>query len=162
MSKRTNTHVSISNAVMQDIETGKVDMRPRTYFVLLSGLAAAAVVSAGVATAYLTSIAYFWLRIVNSDRMAYGARARLSDELASFPWWLLVLAVVLGMAAVLLVRRQGHLYRHRMSTIALLIVLASLLIGIVFASFNIGQPYAQNHAPMMQQRGQGSGRHIQK
>ncbi|MCA9327397.1 hypothetical protein KDA14_02605 [Candidatus Saccharibacteria bacterium] len=150
---------SISEKVMHDISSGTVAMHPRTYFTLLSALVAAVVVTAGLVTAYFTSILYFWVRIATADTMAYGARSRLSDALAAFPWWLLALTILLGVAAVWLVRRQGRLYKHRASTIALLLVAGSLLLGVVFASFDIGQPFAEHHAPMSNQHGQGGQRH---
>lgn len=152
---------SISEKVMHDISSGTVTMRPRTYFSLLSALSASVVLAAGLIIAYATSIMYFWLRIVSSDTMAYGARSRLSDALASFPWWLLALAVLLGVAAVWLVRQQGRLYKQKTSTVALLLVAGSLLLGVVFASFNVGQPFAQRHSPMSGQHSQSGQRHMQ-
>lgn len=140
---------------MQDIQAGTVTMKPRIYFGALVALAALTSVAAGLATAYLTSIVYFWLRIMSSGTMAYGARSRLSEAIATFPWWLLILAAVLGAAAVMLVRRQGHMYRHRTSALVLVLVLVSLLIGAGFSALNIGQPYAQQHTSTMQQHGNG-------
>lgn len=147
---------SIRDAVMHDIQAGNVTMRPRVYYVTLSALAGLTVITAGLSAAYFMSIVYFWVRIIRADGMAYGARLRLSDALASFPWWLLLLSIGLAVAAVVLVRRQGHMYKHRSSTIVVLLLLVSLVLGAALASFNIGQPYAQSHAPMMQQRGQNS------
>ncbi len=154
MAKSTDTD-TIARAVMRDIADGKVTMRSRTYYTLLSGLVAATVIAAGTALAYVSSIAYFWVRISNSEGMAYGARARLSDSLAQFPWWLVIVAVALGAAAVWLVRQQGRFYKHRVTTIILGLAAASLLLAVLLASLNVGQPYAQQHVPRMQQSGQG-------
>lgn len=147
---------AIGEQVMRDINAGKIAMRPRAYFTLLTALSIATITAAALTIAYLTSIVYFWLRIVTADTMAYGARSRLSESLAAFPWWLLVLAIGLGIAAVLLTRHQGRLYRHRTSTIALLLVLGSLLLGVGLSFMNVGRPFADQHAPQSsQQQGQG-------
>ena len=130
--------VSLSGAVMQQIEEGRVTMRPRTYFVLLAAASAAAVVSASLVTAYLTSMLFFWWRIQTADTMAWGARAHLSSAAASFPWWMLLLSIGLIALAVWLVKKQGRLYRHKTSTIVLGIILASILLGSVLSTFNIG------------------------
>ncbi len=152
MSEQVPPKTPIRDVVMQDIQAGKVTMKPRVYFGSLMALAALTTIAAGLAIAYLTSIVYFWLRIITSGTMAYGARSRLSEALATFPWWLLLAAVALGIAAILLVRRQGHMYRHRTSALVVILVLASLLLGVGFSALNIGQPYAQQHTPMMQQQ----------
>ena len=152
MSRQTLPKQSISDTVMQSIQSGTVTMRPRVYFSLLTVLAVLASVAAGTTIAYLISVLTFWLRIITADTMAYGARSRLSEALATFPWWLLVVAVVLGTAAIMLVRRQGRMYKHRTSTLVLVLVAASLLVGVGFSYLNIGHPYAQQHSP---QHGRG-------
>lgn len=149
MTSHTTHNPPISDAVMRDIEAGKVTMRPRVYFASLLTLAVLTSVVAGLAIAYLTSIVYFWARIMTSGTMAYGARSRLSEALDTFPWWLLVAAIVLGAAAVVLVRRHGHMYRHRTGVLVLILVLASLLIGVGFSALKIGQSYAERHTPGM-------------
>ncbi len=160
MSKQLPPKPPINDAVMQDIRAGKVTMKPRAYFGALLALAVLTSVAAGLTIAYLTSIVYFWLRIITADTMAYGARSRLSEALTTFPWWLLIAAVVLGAVAIMLVRRQGHMYRHRTSVLVLVLMLASLVLGIGFSALKIGQPYAQHHTPMMQRQG-GVYRHSQ-
>ena len=153
MSKQEPSKLPIRDAVMQDIETGKVTMKPRLYFGALMALAGLTSVAAGLTIAYLTSILYFWLRILTADTMAYGARSRLSEALTTFPWWILIAAVVLGAVAIMLVRRQGHMYKHRTSVLVLVLVVASLVLGVGFSALKIGQPYAQHHAPVQRQGG---------
>ena len=140
---------------MQSIQAGTVTMRPRVYFSLLTVLTVLTSIAAGITMAYLISVLTFWLRIITADTMAYGARSRLSEALATFPWWLLVLAIILGAAAVMLVRRQGHMYKHRTSTLVLVLIATSLLVGIGFSYLNIGHPYAQQHTSTLQQHGRG-------
>lgn len=148
------TSDSIARSVLEDIQAGKLHMRPRVYFATLTGIIIATSVAAGVALAYLTSVLYYWVRIVTADTMAYGARAHLSDALGSFPWWLLLVSIGLSAAAVWLVRTYGRMYRHRTVTIVLVLIIGSLIIGSGLAVAGVGEPYANQHAPSMQQRGQ--------
>ena len=158
---KTQKPSNIRDAVMRDISAGTVTMRPHTYFTMLSVLVAAVVVTASLVSAYLVSMLYFWVRILTAGTPAYGARSRLSEAVATFPWWLALCAVGLSVAAVVLVRRHGRLYRHRARTLAALLVLVSLLIGMVFASMNIGQHSGTMRQDSLQP-GQhaGQGRHL--
>lgn len=150
MKKQTQTQLSAS--VMDQIKGGKVRMKPRSYYTLLTTVAAGAVVASGLTLAYLSSIVFFWLKIQTAETMAFGARMRLSDAIASFPWWALLLATVLLAASVMLVRHQGRMYKHRTSTIVLVIVAGALLLGLIFSLFDIGKP---DHPAMQPGRGPG-------
>lgn len=141
--KKHNTS-AISASVMDTIKSGKVRMKPRSYFTLLGIVSAGAVILAGVATTYLSSIVFFWARIQAADTMAYGARAKLSDLIASFPWWALIAAVVLTTLAVVLVRRHGHMYKHKTSTVAALIIACSLLVGLGLSFLDVGKSHLPN------------------
>ena len=82
MRKQTSTDIKAS--VMDQIKSGKVHMKPRPYYTLLGLTSVGAVVLAGVAIAYLSSIVFLWFRILAADTMAYGARANLSESIATF------------------------------------------------------------------------------
>lgn len=152
----------IADTVMQQIDSGTVSMRPGVYYALLSMLTVLATAAAGVVIAYLTSILIFVGRIATANTMALGARAKLDDAVAAFPWWLLGVAIVLGALAVWLVRRQGRLYKYHVTTVVSVIVVVSLALGLVFSAMNIGQPYAERHMQMTPAPGQGQGLHRQK
>ncbi len=152
MKKQISSSVSLS--VMKQIKSGKVHMKPRLYFALLGLISGGSVILAGVTITYLSSIMFFWFRILTADTMAYGARAKLSESITSFPWWALVAALLLLAAAVLLVRRQRQMYKHKTSSIVLVISACSLLLGFVISLFNIGSPHIPNQ---FNKPGQGQG-----
>ena len=142
---------SISTSVMDKIKNGQVHMRPRLYYAALSIVTIGAVILSGITVTYLLSIAFFWLRIITSDTMAYGARANFNEAIASFPWWTLALAALLLTAAILLVRKQGRIYKHKTSSIVILIIISSLVLGFGL-SFVVMDP----HTPGVNDRpGQG-------
>lgn len=143
----------LNQSVMGQIKAGQIKMRPRIYFLSLGVLAGAAIAAMGLTLAYLSSIIFWWWRIQNANGMAWGARNRLSEMMASFPWWALILAIVLAVAAILLVRRQSQMYRHKTSIVAAVIIAGAILVGIILAEFNIGRNF---HQPMpVGGRGQG-------
>ena len=154
---KTAINTALSGAVMQQIKQGRVTMRPRTYFVLLAAASATAVVCASLVTAYLTSMLFFWWRIQTAGTMAWGARARLSQAIDSFPWWMLLLSIVLVALAVWLVKKQGRLYRHKTRTIVFTVLIASILLGSVLSMFNVGSSHGPGQRGTMtnQQRGPG-------
>lgn len=151
---------SISGAVMSQIKHGKVRMKPKLYHVLLGIASIGSVIATGFTIAYLSSIMFFWIRIQTSNTMAWGARANLEDSIASFPWWALMIAVILLIATTYLVRNQGRLYKHKTSTIALVIITASILLGLILSMFDIGKNHMPNTRPNFDPPGQGWQRQI--
>ncbi len=137
---------SVSNTVMAQIKTGQLQMKPRRYYTLLTLVSVMSVGLASLVSAYLFSMLFYWVRIHTADTPAWGARARLSESLASFPWWALGLALLLVSFTVWLVRRHGRMYRHRTVTLGLAMLALSLLFGFVLSYLNIGRP----HTPLRQ------------
>lgn len=125
---------SVSSTVLQQIKSGKVRMRPRSYFTRLVAASVVASSLLSLVVAYLLSIIFIWLRIQLANGMAWGARARLAEALSSFPWWALVLAAVLIGVVVWLVRRQGTLYRYRPARVLFVILSISLALGLLIFS----------------------------
>lgn len=146
----------ITSTVMDQIKSGKVRMKPRSYYTLLAVVSIVAVTLAGLSIAYLSSIMFFWFRIQTADTMAWGARANLSTAIDSFPWWALIVAILLSIVAIMLVRHQGRTYKHKTSTVALVLLLCSLLVGFGLSFFDIGQPSGDHRDNQgTEQRGPG-------
>jgi cytochrome bd-type quinol oxidase subunit 2 len=146
---------SIKSSVMSQIKSGEVRMRPRLYYAALASLSIGAVLLTGVVLAYLSSIMFYWVRIQTATTRARGARANLEAALASFPWWILLLALLLVISAVYLVKRHGRMYRHRTSTVFLIILLCSMLLGLGLSQFDIGKSHGPNRQNQPHQRGPG-------
>ena len=128
----------ISDTVMERIRSGDVSMRSRTYFGLLTVLSVLAVLFAGAVLAYAASILFWWLRVQTADTMAWGARANLQEATGSFPWLALLGAGAVFGLLVWLVRKQGHLYRHRTRSVAAIIAVIALLLGLGLSYVSIG------------------------
>lgn len=158
---KSRTPDTISSSVMEQIKSGKVHMKPRAYYVALSIASIGAVVLAGITLAYLSSIMFFWIRIQTADTMAWGARANLSESIASFPWWTALLSLLLIIVAVMLVRRHGRMYQHKTSTIATILVVGSLLLGLGLSLVDIGAPHMPAQ-PGANGRGPGQGQNLRQ
>ena len=142
----------MSESVMKQIKSGKVHMRPRIYFMLVSIASILAAVAAGFVVSYIISIVFIWLRIQSAPGMARGARLNLLELIVNFPWWLTILAGALVGVTYWLVRVHGHLYKIRTLTLTLSIIAASLAVGAVMSIFDIGN----NHTPGERNQSQGA------
>lgn len=151
---------SISKDVMSQIKHGKVRMKPKLYHVLLGVTTIGSVIATGFTIAYLSSIMFFWVRVQTAGTMAWGARANLEESVASFPWWALILSIILLAVAIYLVRDQGRLYKHKAGTIAVVIVTSSIILGLIFSMFDIGKNHVPNSRPNFDPPGQGWQRQI--
>lgn len=128
----------ISSIVMQQIKDDKVKMHPGFYFTLISIAIIIISLAAGTALAYLSSIIFFWFRIINSDSMAYGARRNLGELAADFPWWVIVVFTTLTIFAVFLIKKYGTVYRHKTRYLVMIIVATSLIAGFTMSNLGIG------------------------
>lgn len=135
---------NIAGTVMDQIKHGSVRMRPRLYFTVLTAISIAAVAASALTIAYLSSIVFFWVRIQTASTMAWGARSKLSDALDSFPWWTLVVSVVLLVAATLLIKHQGRMYRYKTVVVMLSILAVSLLIGLSLSLLNVSSMHGSS------------------
>ena len=133
MKKNVN---SISSDVMSQIKGGKIAMRPRAYFTALAALSFGVVVASSIVLAYLLNIVFLWMRIEMADTMAWGARANLDARLANFPWWIIPVAILLFTLAVWLTKKHGRLYRHKTSSIVLVLIAVILMLGTSFYFIN--------------------------
>ncbi len=149
---------SMRSAVMARIGSGKVSMRPRVYFTLMSFAVGAASLASGLLLAYTTSIFTYIVRIQTADTPAYGAKANLASALAEFPWWLLVVALLLVAGTVWLARRNTRLYRRSFSSIVGFLVIVSMLVGVALSYAGVGHPDETLHREF-QQSAPGRGLH---
>lgn len=132
------TKKSVSKSVMNKISSGKVTMRPQFYFVLLSVVSTGAIVGSVMALAYSSSILFFWWRIQTAETYARGARANLEQAISSFPWWSLILMIVMFLLATWLIRKHGRMYRLKTSIVFLALIILALITSLGLSYFDIG------------------------
>lgn len=135
--KKTNPS-RMSDIVMRQIKQGNVTMRPRLYFVALSALSVVFIVLLSIVSSYLTSIVFFWIRIQTADTMAWGARANLQDAYVGFPWLAIPVMITALIIIVWLIRKQGTMYRYRLSSVVVFVVIVSLIVGVSLSYLGVG------------------------
>ena len=142
MIKKTSKQSGSSTqaAVLDQIRSGKVRMKPRLHFTIFTVLTVLAAAAAALVMSYLISITTFIIRIQTANTPARGARANLSEALTNFPWWAVVLAALLLVAALWLMRTHGRMYRHRLSALILGFLLISVVLGVGMSFMSIGHP----------------------
>ena len=141
---------TIASKVMKDIRYGHVSMRPKHFFWLLGLTSVFGIGLAGLSATYAWSILFFWLRIQTASGMAWGARSRLSEATATFPWWALVLSLLLLAITIKLLRGHGQLYRIRTATLVLLVTTATLFLGFLLSYVTIWQLHQGTQMPAPQ------------
>lgn len=107
--KSTTKQASLENSIMNAINSGKVVLKPRWFFVAGSVAAVAGLISLSIVIIFLLSLLLFSLR----QHGPMGA-VRLELMLASFPWWLLSMAVAGIIGGILLLRQYDFSYKKNM------------------------------------------------
>ena len=131
----------IAKAVMKKIEHGSIPMRPRAYFAFLTILSVGAIATTALGLAYIFSMLLFWIRIQTADTHAWGARAKLDATINNFPWWSILLAAGLFIAAVWLTKKHGRLYRYKTSLLVLIMFGLSVFIAASLYALGIGNTH---------------------
>ncbi len=131
---KTNAQLSIRTNVMDAIRKGRVQMRPRWHFFLLSALVTTGILILLLTLLYIVSLSVFYLRD-NGALFApsFGMRGWFS-LLHSIPWLLVVLIVVFLVSLEILARRFAFVYRKPLIASVCVIVMLVLAGGIALAA----------------------------
>ena len=144
MTKSTNKS-TIKTSVMGKIQKQEIKMKPHYYYTLLSALAVGFIVLAGFISSYAISILSLWLRIQDAAGPAYGAKLNLSNMINGFPWWALLLAIILLVVSIFVVRKVGVLYKIRLAYLVPTILLVVLILGWALSYTSLPKKYYGQH-----------------
>ncbi len=144
---------AIEQGVMDQIQSGQVRMHKRTYYTWLAVLGTATVGLLAIATSYFMSIAILWLRIDAATGQAYGAKRNLASMAEAYPWWSVILGLLLIGLIIYLIRKVGSLYKIRLFVLIPLIVLMFAIFGLALSYTNL--PDVMNHQDTNTTQGQG-------
>jgi uncharacterized protein YacL len=147
---------NITENVMDQIQEGKVKMKPKTYFILGSILTFLGLVSA-------TIISIISVGLIKFSMRAHGplAQMKLNYMIANFPWLILIIAVVGLIVGLWLIKKYEFSYKVKPWIIIAGFVLAIFVAGFVIDSIGFNEklyrqkqinrimehPYAQKHFP---------------
>lgn len=138
MSKITKQKASsIEEMVMKRIKSGKIQVRPRSYYLSLSILGAIASLLLGFTLVYSISVASVWLRIIAAVGPAYGAKRNLATLVGTFPWWALLIGLISLVGLIYLIKKLGHMYKVRLVYLVLLIAALFIVLGFTLSYSNL-------------------------
>jgi hypothetical protein len=146
--KKTATS-SIESKVMEQIESGRVKMRPHYYYSLVTVLSVFMVAVLAIALSYLLSLTSLWLRIQTASGRAYGARQNLTSLVNNFPWWAVILALVAIAGLIILVKKIGPLYRIRLVHLIPAIIIVAAIIGYSLSYTQLPNVFKKQHNQAM-------------
>lgn len=116
---------NISENIMNQINQGKIKMKPKMYFIAGSILAFAGAVSAFVVSTFLVSLVRFSLR----SHWGRGAQYKLDLLISNFPWWIVIFAIVSLAVGIWLIRRYDFYYKIKPWVVVLLFALFVVVSG---------------------------------
>lgn len=143
----TKGEPSLRHGVMDAIKRGKVQMRPRWHFVLVSTLAALGVGIALLTLLYIVSLSVFILRDSGAwFAPSFGGRGWFS-LLRSVPWLLVFFTVVFIVVIEVLVRRYRFVYRKPLllSVVGIIVVILAGGVAIANTSFHRRMAFYAQH-----------------
>jgi hypothetical protein len=126
--------LAIRRSVMDAIGKGRITMRPRWHFILLSALAAIGAIFVLLALLYMASLSLFFLHANGALSVpAFGGRGWFSF-IRSIPWLLILLIVIFAVLLEIVVRRYAFVYRKSLLLSAVIIVVVTFLGGFLIAA----------------------------
>jgi hypothetical protein len=129
-----NDETELKKSVMQSIAAGKVKMRPRLHFVLLSLFLALGVLILLCALVYAVSLVVFFMHQSGAwFTPSFGTRGWFAF-LRSLPWLLMLLLGAFVLLLEVLVRRYSFVYKK-----PLLVSALAVLAAVLFGGFAISQ-----------------------
>ena len=123
---------NITENIMNQIEQGKIKMKPKMYFVFGSILTFIGLVSSVIVSTFLFGLIRFSLR-------SHGPMGeyRLEQILSNFPWWTVVFAVVGLVLGIWLIRQYDFSYKTKPWHIILGFIFAVIVAGWIIDAVGI-------------------------
>ena len=127
----------ISQKVMSQINSGKIKMKPRLYFLAGSIIGFLSLISLAIASIFLLNLTLFLIR-----KQGPGYH-RLQVMLSSFPWWIPILGLIFLIAAILLLKKYDFSYRRNFALIIFSFILAIIISVWVIDYLGISQIWSK-------------------
>jgi len=117
---------NITESVMDRIHHDKIKIRSKAYFVFGSFLAFLGLAASIMVSVFLVGLIRFSLR-------AHGPMGdyRLSQIISSFPWWIVVVAILSLIAGIWLLRYYDFSYKINFTVVIIGFVLAIVAAGLL-------------------------------
>ena len=154
MSKKRS--INIEKEILSQIKTGKINMKPKWYFVTGSILSIAGLVGLSMGVVYLINLSVFFLK-----RNGPINSWRIQVMIASFPWWIPVLAFIGIIVGAWLLKKYDFSYRKNFALIVITFVISVLFAGLLIDRLGLNEYLSKGRMRGFYQRYEqrdGSGR----
>jgi hypothetical protein len=138
------SEINVKNEITSKIKSGQIKMKPRWYFVLGSVLlfqGTFAVILMGV---FVFNLCFYHLRNYGPFGYLFLGKAGITPFMATFPWKLLLIALVSLVTGYKLLKKYEFSYSRHSVHIFLLLMVAILLSGLVADLAGFNERFRQN------------------
>lgn len=115
---------------MEKVHDNKIKMKPKIYFVVGSLLTFIGLIISIIASVFLMGLVRFSLR---SHGMMRGYR--LDQMISSFPWWIIIFAIITLLLGIWLIRKYDFSYKinpwHMILGLIITIIIAGWVIDLI-------------------------------
>lgn len=107
---------------MAQVRSGAIVMKPRWYFLLGSLLLTVGLIGLSIGALFLTNLTFFLMR-----QHGPMGTVRLQMMLATFPWWIPILAIAGMVMGIVLLKKFDFSYRKNFSLMVVAFIAAILI-----------------------------------
>lgn len=129
--------IDLENEIMKKVLSGKVNMKPKWYFVLGSILSFTGLVGTFIGTTFLANLVLFLIR-----KQGPGT-GRLIQMLESFPIWVPLLAILFMGLGIWLLKKYDFSYKHNFMTLVIVLVVAIILSAIIINALGLNEIWSK-------------------
>lgn len=138
MSNKSNK-INLEKKILEKIKSEEIKMKPKWYFTLISSVMALSLSGLIFGSAFLVNLLIFLARR-NGNRVI---PPRVEILLASFPWWIPLLALLGLVFSILLIKKYDFSYKYNFKIIVLLFVTSILLAAFLIDKFGVNESLAK-------------------
>lgn len=143
MKDNQNTHQSIADSVMHDIQENNIRMRPKIFFIAASLILTISLCILLVLSGFILNIILYRFRLFRyTDTFTFGGQGIL-PFLYSFPWLLVILTILGIFISIRLIQKYEFAYKYNFYMILSAIMIATIGSFIIFNRINTPQDLNQ-------------------
>lgn len=122
---------------MEKIASGHVRMKPKWFFVAGSLLTGMGLAGLTVSAIFLVNLTIFLIR---RQGPGYG---KLQMMLTTFPWWVLILAVLVAVIGIILLKKYDFSYKKNFSLIIIVFISAIVIAALAIDYSGLNDIWSQ-------------------
>ncbi|MBU2036158.1 MAG: hypothetical protein ABH819_03735 [Patescibacteria group bacterium] len=132
MSKKNK--LDFEKNIISQIKTGKIEMKPKWYFIAGSLILFFGLVGLSMGAIFLVNLSIFLIRR-NGPLMPW----KLQTILSTFPWWIPVVALFGIISAIWLLKKYDFSYKKNFLLLIAAFVISILLAGFLLDKFGLNE-----------------------